>query len=296
MEVFRVHFAATRLGHNVEPANRLCVRRAQCRMWCSVRPAKLFYTARAMVNLMYHVHQDKSLPMKDNPYIELEFVLEAPIAVLAGELHSEIQYKVDNNKLRTVLIPLAKQWLERDLTTLNLDKLYSDARTIRFCELQKMFADLDAEGSFDSEKCIKDTLRHIEKTFPYFHNETLKNQFDIYNQKIINDHRRKKTRRHRMLSKIEMLNELLILFSESELYHPDCRKPLEQCRKQIATLKNIDLLCDNDINQIVEVIETELQEKVFWRPDSWSRFVEVLTPTHRIVCVLKERSKTDDLL
>jgi hypothetical protein len=234
--------------------------------------------------------------LNSNPYYKLEFFLEPPITVEPEELRCEIQCKLDkwkklSRKKWTVhierLIVYAEKYIDIDFEEQNLDQLYTQARIARLTELQQIFANEDAKDLLNDDE-HKNTLQRIEKDYPYFHSNTIRQQFDLYNAKIINEHRRKKRIKRKELDKDEMLKELLILFSESEAYNSHLRNSLEQCRKQIAQLANIDLLNDSDIDKVITIIENQLQEKISWRPDSWTRFELAFPKNHTIIQTLKK--------
>jgi hypothetical protein len=234
--------------------------------------------------------------VNSNPYYELEFFLEPPVTVELEELRCEIQCKLDewkklSRKERTThidtLIVCAEKYIDAGFEEQNLDQLYTQARTTRLAELQQIFANEDAKDLLDYDE-QENTLQRIEKNYPYFHSNTIRKQFDLYNKKIIHEHRRKKRIKQKEIDKDEMLKELLILFNESEVYNPNLQSSLEQCRKQIAGLKNVDLLNDGDIDKIVTIIESQLQEKISWRPDSWTRFELAFPQHHRLIQTLKK--------
>jgi hypothetical protein len=153
-----------------------------------------------------------------------------------------------------------------------------------------MFANEYAKDLLNCDE-YENTLQRIEKDYPYFHSDTIKRQFDLYNKKIINEHWQKKRIKQKEMDKDEMLKELLILFSESEVYDSNLQNSLKQCRKQIAGLKDVDLLNDGDIDKIITIIENQLQEKISWRPDSWTRFELAFPQNHRIIQTLKKKWK-----
>lgn len=234
--------------------------------------------------------------MKGNPYYELEWFLEAPIAVSAEELRHEIQRKINGSEFRAEIVPAAEKWLTSDLTALNLDKLYTKAKELRFAELQKIFADEEEKGNFDFDERTKNTLSRIEKKYPYFHSGTFKAQLELHEKRLLDEYRQdKRKRRQIQMNKRGLLDELLILLQETELYDIKSKTLLEQCRKQIAALGNVNLMDDSDIYSVTQILETHISGQINWRPDSWSRFESAFSADCRLIYALKKEKNNDSL-
>jgi len=98
--------------------------------------------------------------------------------------------------------------------------------------------------------------------------------------------------------------KLLLFLQESEAFEK--RRPerirnnefissLSYCRQRIYE-QDINFMQESGIDTIVGIIDRVIiSENVSWRPDSWSRLLELFPQNHPIVQKLKEKSDDDTI-